>query len=146
MELRYSHIHILVEDLDKTVEYFENILGFEAGSLQEFENDEMRVRYKVVKNEWQRFLLVQPGKGNLKDLLDERGNGTIHHFSWSTSDIEGVYRELVSKGVQPQDAFGGPVSEADLVSAEGPKYFFLPKDVGQLSMEVIQEPVPLPGE
>jgi hypothetical protein len=38
---------------------------------------DLHVRYAMVRFGQERFILVQPVKGNLKDLLDRNGEGTI---------------------------------------------------------------------
>lgn len=144
MELKYSHIDILVSDLDRSVEYFERVLGFSAGSLQTWERGGLHVRFRVLTNPWQRFMLVEPIAGNLKDLLDEKGDGTIYRFCLSTPNLAAAHQELAERGVQAVDENDQPISPDELTSPLGPSILWLPREVGDLSIEILEEPVHYP--
>lgn len=139
MELTYSHVDILVNDLDTAVSYYERILGFTAGELQIWDRDGFHVRYKVLSNEHQKFMLVQPISGNLKDMLDSKGEGTIYRFCFKTPDITGAYRELVAQGVQPVNENGKPIGEDEMASPSGTRILWLPKQFGDLSIEFLED-------
>ncbi|MFW0739723.1 VOC family protein [Flavobacterium sp. T12S277] len=73
MELKFSHIDILVNDLQAACDYYAKILGAQISKKFTWERDELHVTYAVVKIGEERFMLVQPFSGNLKNLIDTKG-------------------------------------------------------------------------
>ncbi|MCZ7253192.1 hypothetical protein, partial [Salmonella enterica] len=84
-----------------------------------WERGGLHVRYAVALMGLERFMLVQPVAGNLRELLDAHGEGMIYRHCYTTPDIEVAYAELMAEGVQPQDENGRPLSLADLQSPSG---------------------------
>jgi methylmalonyl-CoA/ethylmalonyl-CoA epimerase len=139
MELKFSHIDILVNDLQSACDYYAKILGAEISKKFTWERDELHVVYAVVRIGQERFMLVQPFSGNLKNLLETKGEGTIYRHCYSTPDIEAAFDELVNSGVQPEDENGNPLSRESLNSPSGVRIIWLPKRFGEFSIEILEE-------
>jgi methylmalonyl-CoA/ethylmalonyl-CoA epimerase len=86
-----------------------------------------------------RFMLVCPISGNLKELLDKKGAGTIYRFCLTTPDLSSAYKELVDAGVQPENENGKALKLEDLASPSGVPAMWLPKVIGDLSIEILEE-------
>lgn len=139
MNLKFSHIDILVNDLESACNYYTKILGAEISKKFTWERDELYVKYAVVKIGQEHFMLVEPFSGNLKNLLDSKGEGTIYRHCYSTPDIEAAFDELISSGVQPEDENGNPLSRESLNSPSGVRIIWLPKRFGEFSIEILEE-------
>lgn len=139
MELKFSHIDILVNDLQAACDYYAKILGAQISKKFTWKRDELHVTYAVVKIGEERFMLVQPFSGNLKNLIDTKGEGTIYRHCYSTPDIEVAYDELIHSGVQPEDENGNALSRESLNSPSGVKILWLPKRFGEFSIEILEE-------
>ncbi|CAD0002877.1 VOC family protein [Flavobacterium salmonis] len=139
MNLKFSHIDILVNDLESACSYYAKTLGAEISKKFTWERDELHVTYTVVKIGQERFMLVEPFSGNLKNLLDSKGEGTIYRHCYSTPDIEAAFDELISNGVQPEDENGKPLSRESLNSPSGVRIIWLPKRFGEFSIEILEE-------
>lgn len=139
MELKFSHIDIIVSDLQSACDYYAKILGAEISKTFTWERDELHVVYAVVRIGEERFMLVQPFSGNLKNLLDTKGEGTIYRHCYSTPDIEAAFDELVNSGVQPEDENGNALSRESLNSPSGVRIIWLPKRFGEFSIEILEE-------
>ena len=139
MDLKFSHIDILVNDLQVACDYYAKILGAEISKTFTWEREELHVIYAVVKMGEERFMLVQPFSGNLKNLLDTKGEGTIYRHCYSTPDIEATFDELINSGVQPEDENGNALSKKDLNSPSGVRIIWLPKRFGEFSIEILEE-------
>lgn len=139
MKLKFSHIDILVKDLRSACEYYAKILGADISKTFIWERDELHVSYAVVKMGQERFMLVQPFSGNLKTLMDDKGEGTIYRHCYSTPDIEAAFDELVKAGVQPEDENGNTLSKESLNSPSGIRIIWLPKRFGEFSIEILEE-------
>lgn len=139
MDLKFSHVDILVEDLDEACAYYANILNARISTTQVWERGGLQVRYAVALMGQERFMLVQPLAGNLRVLLDTHGEGMIYRHCYTTPDIEVAYAELVAKGVQPEDENGQPLALEDLQSPSGTRIIWLPKRFGHFSIEILEE-------
>ncbi|RKR09622.1 methylmalonyl-CoA/ethylmalonyl-CoA epimerase [Flavobacterium sp. 90] len=139
MDLKFSHIDILVNDLQVACDYYTKIFKAEISKTFTWERDELHVTYAVVKMGQERFMLVQPFSGNLKDLLDTKGEGTIYRHCYSTQDIEATFDELITSGVQPEDENGNAISKEDLNSPSGVRIIWLPKRFGEFSIEILED-------
>jgi len=139
MNLKFSHIDILVNDLESACNYYTKILGAEISKKFTWERDELHVKYAVVKIGQEHFMLVEAFSGNLKNLLDSKGEGTIYRHCYSTPDIEAAFDELISSGVQPEDENGNPLSRESLNSPSGVRIIWLPKRFGEFSIEILEE-------
>jgi len=139
MNLKFSHVDILVTDLDKAVRYHEKVLGYRPSPRQVWKRDDFHVEFIVMFHGEERIFFVHPHSGNLKDLMDEKGEGTIYRYCFTTKDIVACHRELVAAGAQPEDENGNPISEDDLNTPLGVKAIWLPKAFGDLSMEILEE-------
>lgn len=139
MELKFSHVDVLVENLEETCAYYAKILKAKISSTQVWNRGGFHVRYAVVLMGQERFMLVQPVAGNLRELLDAHGEGMIYRHCYTTPDIEVAYAELMAEGVQPQDENGRPLSLQDLQSPSGKRIIWLPKRFGHFSIEILEE-------
>jgi len=84
-------------------------------------------------------MLVRPISGNLKDLIDQKGEGTMYRLCYTVPDISAAYDELKVAGVQPENERGQPISKNDLASPNGTPIIWLPKAIGNLSIELLEE-------
>ena len=138
MQLKYSHVDILVKDLEASANYYRKVLGCTASTLYDWDRGGFHVKYVILFNGAERFILVQPITGNLKTLLEEKGDGTIYRLCYTVPDIDNVYRELAGHGVQPENEKGEPLSLDDLNAPNGSRSIWLPKAVGSLSIELVE--------
>ena len=75
MELKFSHIDVLVKDLDEACAYYAKILNAKISKTLVWERGGLHVRYAIALIGEERFMLVQPLAGNLRELLDSSGEG-----------------------------------------------------------------------
>lgn len=139
MDLKFSHVDVLVNNLEEACAYYAQILKARISRTLVWERGGLHVRYAVALIGQERFMLVQPLAGNLKELLDASGEGMIYRHCYSTPDIEKAYDELVIAGVQPEDENGQPLERANLQSPSGTRIIWLPKRFGHFSIEILEE-------
>ncbi|MGY2438400.1 VOC family protein [Pseudomonas sp. SDO52101_S400] len=139
MDLKFSHVDVLVNNLEEACTYYAQILKARISRALVWERGGLHVRYAVALIGQERFMLVQPLAGNLKELLDSSGEGMIYRHCYSTPDIEKAYDELVIAGVQPEDENGRPLERANLQSPSGTRIIWLPKRFGHFSIEILEE-------
>src|SRR5450830_1531920 len=139
MDLKFSHVDVLVENLEATCAYYAKILNAKISSTQVWERGGLHVRFAIALMGQERFMLVQPLAGNLRELLDAHGEGMIYRHCYTTPDIEVAYAELIASGVQPEDENGRPLSLEDLRSPSGKRIIWLRKRFGHFSIEILEE-------
>lgn len=139
MDLKFSHVDVLVNNLEEACAYYAQILKARISRTLVWERGGLHVRYAVALIGQERFMLVQPLAGNLRELLDSSGEGMIYRHCYSTPDIEKAYDELVVAGVQPEDENGQPLERTNLQSPSGTRIIWLPKRFGHFSIEILEE-------
>ncbi|MFS2155813.1 VOC family protein [Pseudomonas sp. Pseusp122] len=139
MELKFSHVDVLVNNLEEACTYYAQILNARISRTLVWERGGLHVRYAIAMIGLERFMLVQPLAGNLKDLLDTTGEGMIYRHCYSTPDIEQTYDQLIAGGVQPEDENGKPLARENLQSPSGTRIIWLPKRFGHFSIEILEE-------
>jgi methylmalonyl-CoA/ethylmalonyl-CoA epimerase len=139
MELKFSHVDVLVKDLEEACAYYAKILKARISKTLVWERGGLHVRYAIALIGQERFMLVQPLAGNLKELMDSSGEGMIYRHCYSTPDIEKAYDELIIAGVQPEDENGAPLTRENLQSPSGTRIIWLPKRFGHFSIEILED-------
>ncbi|MFO0996028.1 MAG: VOC family protein [Alphaproteobacteria bacterium] len=139
MDLKFSHIDILVADLDKAVAYYKRVLGCTPSRKEVWKRGDFHVEYVVMFKDATRFFLVRPYSGNLKTLMDKKGEGTIYRYCFTSKSVKACFKELVAAGVQPENENAVPLKEDDLDSPIGMPIVWLPRVFGDLSMEILEE-------
>lgn len=139
MELKFSHVDVLVKDLEEACAYYAKILKARISKTLVWERGGLHVRYAIALIGQERFMLVQPLAGNLKELMDVSGEGMIYRHCYSTPDIEKAYDELIIAGVQPEDENGAPLTRENLQSPSGARIIWLPKRFGHFSIEILED-------
>ncbi|WP_207284484.1 MULTISPECIES: VOC family protein [unclassified Pseudomonas] len=139
MELKFSHVDVLVTNLEEACAYYARTLKARISKTLVWERGGLHVRYAIALIGQERFMLVQPLAGNLKELLDSSGEGMIYRHCYSTPDIEQAYDELIATGVQPEDENGKPLARANLQSPSGARIIWLPKRFGHFSIEILED-------
>lgn len=138
MELKFSHVDILVKNLEASANYHKKVLGCTASTPYDWNRGGFHVKYVIMFSGAERFILVQPIAGNLKTMLDEKGDGTIYRLCYIVPNIDSVYRELAGRGIQPENENGDPLSLHDLNAPNGSRSIWLPKAIGSLSIELVE--------
>ena len=139
MELKFSHVDVLVKNLEEACAYYAQILQARISKTLVWERGGLHVHYAIALIGAERFMLVQPLAGNLKALLDCAGEGMIYRHCYSTPDIEKAYDELIAAGVQPEDENAKPLARANLQSPSGTRIIWLPKRFGHFSIEILED-------
>ncbi len=99
---KIEHVGIYVSDLDKSVAFYQDVLGLELKSMKEVEAG--------------RIAFMQIGDSQLELLgfpsTYERVAGVVDHLAFTVRDIDAVYQRLKEKNIElidpePKSIFGG---------------------------------------
>lgn len=127
--MKFEHVGMSVSNLDKSIKWYEDNLGFELVSRSEKPSLKVYVALmKLGKCMFEMFQHYEPkpsGYNNLEDSLRRTGFG---HIGIAVDDVEFIYRTLDSNEVK----FERVISEGSTS-----KYFFCKDPDGNL-IEIIQ--------
>ena len=94
-----EHIGIAVKNLEKSIKYYENVLGLKCYRIEEV--DEQKVKTAFFRVGSTKIELLEPigGDGPISKFIEKRGEG-VHHIAFAVKDIEGSLKEVESKGIE----------------------------------------------
>lgn len=102
-----DHVAIAVKDLDATVKFYVEVLGFAPPELEEVPTE--KVRTAIFGHGMGRIELICPTESgtSVAKFLEKRGEG-LHHICVEVDDIVGTLAELKGKGAQLLDEVPKP--------------------------------------
>jgi len=115
-DLKLDHIAIWVEDMDKTIHFFSEIVGWPVHPMSfevSAENEDLGPMKGVFLDGnglW--LILMQPtGPGPGMDSLHEMGDGTIFELDFEARDhvYDDVLAEMIKKGIKLVKFDGSPI-------------------------------------
>jgi methylmalonyl-CoA/ethylmalonyl-CoA epimerase len=100
MNISYiEHIGIAVKDLQESIKYYENVLGFKCYSIEEVPEQKVKTAFFMVGQTKIELLESTDPEGPIGKFIEKKGEG-IHHLAFATKDLEGALQEVETKGVQ----------------------------------------------
>lgn len=132
-----DHVGIVVENLEKTIEFYEKSFGMKLVHKEVLEDRGIRVAFLIGKNDKTAIELIEPidhndEKNTVAKFLKNRGPG-LHHLAVKVKDIRYAINELSSKGFQLIDKEPRLGARGHLVA------FIHPKSVFGVLLELVQE-------
>ncbi len=96
---RIDHIGVAVKDLDRVIEIYRDIFGFELLEIEEVPSQKVKVAKFNVGGVHIEFLQPLADDSPISKFLEKKGEG-MHHIAYYTDDINGLLEDLESKGVK----------------------------------------------
>jgi methylmalonyl-CoA epimerase len=98
---KIEHIGIAVKDLKESLRPYRIYLGLEVKETEEIEVQGFiyRVAFLPIAGTNIEFLETSATSGLVADFLRGKGEG-IHHIAFEVEDLEKIFRELRSQGVE----------------------------------------------
>jgi methylmalonyl-CoA/ethylmalonyl-CoA epimerase len=130
---RIDHVAVLVDDLDKTLAFWQEALGLQLTHVEDVPAEKSRVAFLPVAGS--EIELVQPttSDSGLARYLEKRGAG-MHHICLEVDDLAGMLAQLKEKGVQL-------INETPMMGSGGRQYAFIhPKSANGVMVELYQLP------
>jgi len=130
--IRFDHVSMATDDLDKQVEWQARVLGMEA--LSRWQDDEMGYKAAImsIPGSGLQFEMMEPTRPDscVQKFIEERGTG-LHHVCVQVESTEGAAAALEEAGITP---FGG------IIDNGWKKHTFLhPKDSGGVLFQLFED-------
>ncbi len=128
---RIDHIGIAVENLEKTVPFYRDVLGLAFLGFEDVPDQKVRVAMFAVGEA--RIELLEPTSQDspIAGFLQSRGQG-IHHIAYSVPDADEAVKTLTEAGVDMIDAVPRPGAGGSRIA------FIHPRASGRVLTEICQ--------
>ncbi|MBZ2174571.1 methylmalonyl-CoA epimerase [Schnuerera sp. xch1] len=108
---KVDHIGIAVKDLDKTIKFYEEILGIKCVDTEIVEEQKVKTAFLPIGDTEIELLESTDKSGAISKFIEKRGQG-IQHIAYRVDDIEKALEELKKRGIRlidekPRDGAGG---------------------------------------
>jgi len=130
---KISHVALVVEDIDKALEFWRDGLGIPLDHISQVPNEQSAVAFLPIGES--ELELVQPTSSDsgIAKFMAKRGPG-MHHICLEVDDINGLLAELHKKGIQL-------IHESPVEGEGGKKYAFIhPKSTNGVLVELYELP------
>ncbi len=104
MELTHiEHIGIAVDNLDKAIDYYENVLGLKCYAIEEVKDQKVKTAFFKIGNTKIELLESTDPDGPVGKFIEKKGQG-IHHMAFAVRDIDNAIKEAEDKGIRLIDS------------------------------------------
>jgi methylmalonyl-CoA/ethylmalonyl-CoA epimerase len=132
MSVKVNHIAIVVEDIEKALGVYRDVLGLPLEHIAEEPTEQVRVAFLPAANG--EIELIQPTTDNsgVAKFLSKKGEG-LHHICLEVDSIETARAEMAARGLE--------VLGQVRTNQRGEKYIFIhPKSAHGVLIELYERP------
>ncbi len=94
-----EHIGIAVKNLEKAIEYYENILGLKCYAIEEVKDQKVKTAFFKVGQTKIELLESTDDEGPIGKFIAKKGEG-IHHMAFAVKNINQTLDEVENKGIR----------------------------------------------
>jgi methylmalonyl-CoA/ethylmalonyl-CoA epimerase len=105
-----EHLGIAVKNLEESIKYYEDVLGFECYSIEEVPDQKVKTAFFKVGQTKIELLESTDPEGPIGRFIEKKGEG-IHHLAFAVENIESALSEVKDKGVRLIDEKPRPGAE-----------------------------------
>ena len=126
-----EHIGIAVQNLEESIDFYENILGLKCYALEEVADQMVKTAFFMLGQTKIELLETTDPEGPIGSFIEKRGGG-IHHIAYAVENLEDSLEEMKSKNIKLID-------RKPRLGAEGLHIAFLnPRSTGGVLTELCQ--------
>ncbi len=118
-----EHIGIAVKDLDKAIEYYENVLELKCYSVEEVADQKVKTAFFKVGQTKIELLEATADDSPVAKFIEKRGEG-IHHLAFAMEDVAEALSDAEQKGVKLIDKTPRKGAEGLKIGFLHPKFSF----------------------
>ncbi len=94
-----EHIGIAVKNLEESIKYYEDVLGFKCYAVEEVADQKVKTAFFMVGQTKIELLESTDPEGPIGKFIEKKGEG-IHHLAFATDNLAESLKEVESKGIQ----------------------------------------------
>ena len=94
-----EHIGIAVKNLEESIKYYEDILGFKCYSIEEVKEQKVKTAFFLVGQTKIELLESTDPEGSIGKFIEKKGEG-VHHIAFAVKGLENALTEIETKGVR----------------------------------------------
>lgn len=99
MEISHiEHIGIAVSNLEQSIRYYEDILGFKCYAIEEVADQKVKTAFFKVGDTKIELLESTDPEGPIGKFIEKKGEG-VHHIAFAAKNIEEALKEAENKGI-----------------------------------------------
>ncbi len=126
-----EHIGIAVNNLNESIRFYEDVLGFHCYAVEEVEDQKVRTAFFMVGQTKIELLESTDPEGPIGKFIEKRGEG-VHHLAFAVEGLETALAQMEEKGIRLID-------KKPRKGAEGLHIAFLhPKSTGGVLTELCE--------
>jgi len=127
-----EHIGIAVKNMEKSIAFYENILGLKCYAIEEVKDQKVKTAFFMIGQTKIELLESTEPDGPVGKFIEKKGEG-IHHIAFAVTDVDEKLKETEAKGIRLID-------KVSRKGAEGLSIGFLhPKSTHGVLMEYCEK-------
>lgn len=100
--LKVDHIGIAVNNLEETLDFYENILGIKCEGKEVVEEQKVKVAFLPIGDTEVELLESTDKDGPIAKFIEKKGQG-VQHIAYRVDNIEKAIEEMEEKGIKMID-------------------------------------------
>jgi len=93
-----DHIGIAVDNLEESIKYYENVLGFKCYAREEVVDQKVKTALFMVGETKIELLESTSTDGPISKFIEKKGEG-IHHIAFAVDDVSEALKTVEEKGI-----------------------------------------------
>ncbi len=94
-----EHIGIAVENLEKSIKYYENVLGLKCYAIEEVADQKVKTAFFMVGETKIELLESTSSEGPIGKFVEKKGQG-MHHIAFAVNDTTEALKTVEERGVR----------------------------------------------
>lgn len=94
-----EHIGIAVENLEESIQYYENILGLTCYAIEEVKDQKVKTAFFKVGDTKIELLESTDPDGPIGKFIEKKGPG-VHHIAFAVDNVQQALADVEKKGVK----------------------------------------------
>jgi methylmalonyl-CoA/ethylmalonyl-CoA epimerase len=94
-----EHIGIAVKDLDKSIKFYEEMLGLKCYAIEEVKDQKVKTAFFKIGQTKLELLESTASDGAIAKFIEKRGEG-VHHISFAVKNLDSTVIELQRKNIR----------------------------------------------
>jgi methylmalonyl-CoA/ethylmalonyl-CoA epimerase len=94
-----EHIGIAVKNLEESIKYYEEVLGFKCYNIEVVKDQKVRTAFFIVGQTKIELLESTEPDGPIGKFIEKKGEG-VHHVAFAVKEIQNQLNDVKEKGIQ----------------------------------------------